>query len=412
MKVLQINTVCGHGSTGRNCTELAQVLSAEGHECHIAYGQGTTSYKNSYKIGTRIENHLHNVCSRLFGNQGYYTERGTRGLVRYIESFQPDLIHLGNLHGNYLNLRIIFEFLAKANIPVVWTLHDCWAFTGKCSHYTVVQCGKWKTTCGKCPIYKQYPPSLFFDRSNAMYEDKKRLFTSIQNLTVVPVSHWLAQEVQQSFLAKYQIVPIYNWINLEIFKPRDRQSVKKTRKKYGIDENTFVVLGVSAGWSDRKNSQTASKLEDFRALQKSLTRHDAIKLILVGKAKDPNHLPNGALHIPYVENVRELADIYAMADVYVHTSMEDTFGKVIAEAMACGTPAVVYNSTGCPEVVGKGCGHVVEGRNVEQIYQMISEIREKGKAAYTQKCIAFCGENYDLLKNTRAYLDLYRNILN
>lgn len=411
MRVLQINTVCGYGSTGRNVTELAQALVEQGDECHIAYGQGTTSYANSYKIGTRLENHLHNIQSRLFGKQGYYTRRGTRRLIQYIQTLQPDIIHLGNLHGNYLNLRILFEYLADSQIPVVWTLHDCWAFTGKCSHYTSAKCGKWKTACGKCPIFRQYPPSHFFDRSSLLHADKKRWFTAVENMTIVPVSHWLAGEVSQSFLGKYPVIPIHNWIDLTVFKLGTPQMARATRKKYGIPEDAFVVLGVSAGWNDRKHSQTASKLIDFRALQARLSEHDDIQLVLVGSFKDPDRIPAGAISIPYVDDIRELAAIYAMADVYVHLSMEDTFGKVIAEAMACGTPAIVYNSTGCPEVVGEGCGFTVEKRNIENVYQAILRVKYKEKNSFSLRCVEFSKERFSLQEQTKCYNNLYNKIV-
>jgi glycosyltransferase involved in cell wall biosynthesis len=244
-----------------------------------------------------------------------------------------------------------------------------------------------------------------------MHEDKKRWFSAVRRMKIVPVSHWLAGEVRQSFLGKYPVIPIHNWIDLSVFKPGSAQMTRTTRRKYGIPEGAFVLLGVSAGWNDRKHSQTANKLRDFRTLQDRLTGHDNIRLVLVGGVKDPDRLPTGAISIPYVDDVGDLAAIYSMADVYLHTSMEDTFGKVIAEAMACGTPAIVYNSTGCPEVVGNGCGHVVEGRNIDQIYQSILKVQRKGKAAYTQACADFCINHFDMKTNTQAYLDLYRKAL-
>ena len=400
MKILQINTVCGAGSTGRTSTELAQVLTAEGHECPIAYGQGTSNYRNSYKIGTRLENHLHNACSRLLGNQGYYTQRGTHRLVQYIKKLQPDIIHLRNLHGNCLNLKILFGFLAKSDIPVVWTLHDCWAFTGKCAHYTAIGCYKWQSQCERCPQIKSYPPSLFLDRSKQMFANKKRWFTSIKNMTVVPVSNWLAGEVKQSFLGKYPIVPIYNWIDTQVFKP----TPSDMREQYGIDKDAFVILGVSAGWSGNQ-----SKLQDFIKLSQMLP--DGMQIVLVGGLKEAGCIPKGIVHIPYLHGTDQLAQVYSMADVYVHLSLEDTFGKVIAEALACGTPAIVYNSTACPEVVGKGCGTVVDPGNIEQVYQATLTIKSMGKEAYSERCIKFVSENFNINGQVTAYKELYHEVV-
>lgn len=409
LKILQINTVCGYGSTGRTCTELAKKLEEQGHECTIAYGQGETSYDKAYKIGTKMENHLHNVRSRLFGRQGYHTKHGTENLVRYIQELQPDVIHLRNLHGNYLNLKILFDFLAESDTPIVWTLHDCWAYTGKCAHYTVVDCYRWQTHCHDCPQYKKYPPSFFFDFSEAIHADKKRWFGSVNNMTLVPVSHWLAGEVQQSFLGKYPIIPIYNWIDQEVFKPNDPAVALNVRKQYGIPEETFVILGVSAGWSNCKGSSTESKLHDFAQLSKMLP--DDMQVVLVGEAKSPSCIPEHVLHIPYLHDTKELASVYSMADVYVHLSMEDTFGKVIAEALACGTPAVVYDSTACPEVVGQGCGYIAERRNIDQVIESLLKIQKAGKQTYSSRCVAFSNAHFNYKINTDQYLDLYKRVL-
>lgn len=400
MRILQINTLCGYGSTGRNATELAQALINQGDSCHIAYGQGATTYKDNFKIGTRIENHLHNACSRLFGKQGYYTTTGTNNLIQYIEKIQPDVIHLGNLHGNYLNLEILFGYLSKANKPVVWTLHDCWAYTGKCAHYTEIGCYKWQTHCNHCPQVTKYPPSLFFDHSEQMYADKKKWFTSVRNMTIVPVSHWLAGEVKQSFLGTYPIVPIYNWIDQQVFTP----TISNVREQHGIHQDSFIILGVSAGWG-----KDDGKLQDFIKLSHMLP--DEMQIVLVGRAKEPGCIPKNIVHIPYIHGASELAKIYSMADVYLHCSTEDTFGKVIAEALACGTPAVVYNSTACPEVVGEECGFVVEKRNIEQAIKTIANMKLTGKQALSPTCVKFVSEHFNYRKNTDEYITLYHKVL-
>ena len=401
MKVLQINTVVDFGSTGRTVSELAYSINLNGDECYCAYGQKKSSLKNSFKIGTRLENHLHNIGSRIFGKQGYFTVWGTKSLIRYIETIQPDVIHLRNLHGNYLNLKILFNYLSKANVPVVWTLHDCWAFTGKCAHYTNVECYKWQTHCFDCPQVKKYPPSLFFDRSEMMFSDKKKWFTSVNNMTIITVSHWLAREAEKSFLSKYPIIPIYNWINQEIFKPGSSNLVEK----YGISKNKFVILGISAGWGNNN-----TKLSDFIDLSKLITSD--MQLILVGGEKEPGCIPKYIKHLPYINNVEELAQIYSLADVYVHLSVEDTFGKVIAEAMSCGTPAIVYNSTACPEIIGKGCGYVVEKRDISGIYKALLKIKKNGKQKYSAKCIQHVSDNFDYKRNTGRTIQLYKSLLN
>lgn len=401
MKVLLINSVSGYGSTGGICTDLAAVLNDQGHECYIAYGQLTTEYKNSFKIGSIPENHIHNVCSRITGKQGYFTKNGTRKLISYIKEVNPDVIHLHNLHGNYLNLEILFNYLALANKPVVWTLHDCWAFTGKCAHYTDIGCYKWQTHCNHCPQVNKYPPSIYFDRSDSMFDDKRKWFTSVKNMTIVPVSNWLAGEVKQSFLSKYPNVPIYNWIDRTIFKP----TTLDIRKKFGIGENKFIILGVSAGWSANDY-----KLQEFFRLSQLIA--EDMQIVLVGGKNKLESLPDNIIHIPYVSRKTELAAIYSMAGVYVHLSVEDTFGKVIAEAMSCGTPAIVYNSTACPEIIGEGCGYVVEKGDLDGIIRDICKIKAIGKTSYAVQCISYVQANFDINRNTTKTIELYKSILN
>jgi glycosyltransferase involved in cell wall biosynthesis len=400
MTVLQINSVCGFGSTGRNCVEIARALKSQGHDCYIAYGQGTTRYEHSYKIGTVLENHAHNALSRMSGKQGYWTVRGTKKLIRYIEQIKPDIIHLHNLHGNYLHLEVLFKYLATSNKPIVWSLHDCWAYTGKCSHYADVQCYKWKTHCNHCPQVHSYPPSIFFDRSYEMFSDKKKWFSLIKNMTLAPVSNWLAGEVKESFLNIFPIQPVYNWVDRTVFTP----SLNINRAVFGIDTEKFVILGVSAAWKKMSN-----KFKDFIALSKIIS--DNCQIVLVGRLEEGIELPPQVLHIPYVENTEELANLYSIADVYVHLSTEDTFGKVIAEAMSCGTPAIVYNATACPELIGEGCGFIIEKRDVAGICEAINTIKKEGKGKYTDFCRRHVKENYDYKKNTDTLIDLYQKML-
>lgn len=399
MIVLLINTVI-YGSTGQICKDIAHALEKNGEEGYIAFGQGSSDFKKSYKIGTKIENHLHNAFSRMFGNQGYYSYIGTKKLIKYIQQIKPNVIHLHNLHGNYLNLKLLFQFLSNANIPVVWTLHDCWAFTGKCAHYSEIGCYKWQTHCSHCPQLKKYPPSMFFDRSEVMFEDKKKWFTSIKNLTLIPVSNWLANETRRSFLSQYPIVPIYNWIDQAIYKP----TVSNIRKKLRLAENHFVILGVSAGWPKQ-----STKLADFIKLADKISND--MQIILVGGKKQIESLPHNIQHLPYVNNQTEMAEIYSMADVYVHMSVEDTFGKVIAEALSCGTPAIVYNSTACPELIGEGCGFVVPIRDIEGVFNTIRTIKANSKLEYTTQCKSYSNDHFNIEKIIASTIQLYNKVL-
>lgn len=396
-----INSVSGYGSTGSICVDIAKELELQGHECYIAFGQISKGYKKGFKIGTKLENHLHNIGSRLFGKQGYFSKRGTKKLIQFITDYNPDIIHLHNLHGNYLNLEVLFRYLNKVQKPVVWTFHDCWAFTGKCAHYTDVACEKWKTTCTNCPQLHTYPPSLFFDHSKDMHVDKKKWFTSVENLQIITVSNWLKQQVAQSFFKNNAIETIYNWVDHSVFKATVDETFAAT---YFLEKDKFTIVLVSAGWFERDN-----KWKD--ALKLSALCGSEIQMILIGGVEDKIKMPQNIIHIPYLNGSTELAKAYSFADVYVHLSSEDTFGKVIAEAMSCGTPAVVYNSTACPEIVGSECGFVVEKNNISQVYEAVLKIKKVGKIQYQDKCRSRVVVNFDLKSNLALTINAYQKLL-
>jgi glycosyltransferase involved in cell wall biosynthesis len=396
-----INSVSGYGSTGSICVDIAMELESQGHECYIAYGQISLGYKKGFKIGTRLENHLHNVGRRLLGWQGYYTKEGTKKLTEFIKEYNPDVIHLHNLHGNYLNLEILFDYLIEIQKPIVWTLHDCWAFTGRCAYYSDLGCEKWKTSCHDCPQLDTYLSSLFLDKSKTMHRDKKKWFTQFKNATILPVSNWLAGEVGQSLLNCYTIKPVYNWINHSVFVPKEDST---TAKKYTLKTNKFTIICVSAYWN--KNTVRYDDLIEFAS-----EIGDEYQIIVVGKIKNSNDFPANCIAIPYVNGKAELAKLYNFADVYLHLSTEDTFGLVIAEAMSCGTPVVVNNVTACPEIIGEGCGYAIESRdNIDRI-AAIKRIEINGKSFYSKKCRAHVLHNFDMKINITKILDVYKKAI-
>lgn len=399
MKILQINTVFKEKSTGRNCFEINAALANYGHQGYTAYGRGNHNDKNAYRIGTELEYYFHNIMARVTGFQGYFSIFATYRLLKYIKKIKPDIIHLQNIHAFYLNYSLLFRFIAKSNIPVVLHLHDCWAFTGKCAHYTNRKCYKWKNECFSCPAIHEYPKSYFFDTTTKMFNDKKRLFNSIPNLTVIGVSKWISNQAKESFLSNRKIEWVYNWVDTSIFYPR----LEAIHDKYNIKKNKFTVLGVSSDWI--KNSP---KLNDFLKLSNLI--EDDIQIVLVGKSEGIN-FPKNITHIPFVKNVDELAKIYSISDSYVHLSTEDTFGKVVAEAMACGIPAIVYNSTALPELLCENCGFVVESRNIEDVYNAIKRVKSKGKSYYSDNCIENVKNKFYYEINTKKMIEIYQKIL-
>lgn len=399
MKVLMINTVSGYGSTGSICEDIAIQLEQLGHSCFIAYGQLRTNYPHSYKVGTKFENHLHNLKSRVFGKQGYYSKNGTHKLVDFIKTYQPDIIHLHNLHGNYLNLQILFEFLKNFSGKVFWTFHDCWPFTGKCAHYTTVGCYKWKTHCNNCQQVKAYPPSMLFDQSYLMFEDKRKYFLDVENLKIITVSDWLKSQVEESFFKNTEVKRIYNWVDHNIFAIK---SDYEQLKKYDLDKSLFHVICVSASWN-----KGDTKLVDFLKLAENLNSESQV--IMIGKLEDGITLPTNVIHIPYISDKQDLAFLYSFADVYVHLSSEDTFGKVIAEALSCGTPAIVYNSTACPEIIDVKTGIVVADRIVGEITKAIRKIKNKEVIFNPSDCRNRVLINFDISRNINETIEYYNS---
>ena len=397
MKVLQINSVCGIRSTGRICTDLADVLAKNGHECMIAYGRETVpgKYKDiSYRIGSETDVKLHALKARFFDAAGFGSAISTKMLVKKIGEYDPDIIHLHNIHGYYLNVKILFDYLAEADKPIVWTLHDCWTFTGHCAHFDYKGCLRWKTGCHDCPQSRCYPASIFLDRSKQNWQEKRDLFSGVKDLTLIAPSEWLASLVRASFLGKYPVHVIHNGIDLETFKPTNGNF----REKYGLG-NRKIVLGVASTWSERKG------LQDFDRLA-TLLPQDTYKIVLVGvddtqkKSISPN-----ILCIRRTDSTAELAEIYTAADVFVNPTREEVFGLVNVEALACGTPVITFNTGGSPESLTEKCGRVVEKGNVRALAQQIEEVCMSGEL--TQKECQMRAASFDKQKCFEKYIELY-----
>lgn len=359
MKVFQINT-CGNLSTGGLAVEIARGLIRRGDDSIVAYARNKIAQDvPCYKIGNQFDVLFHAVMTRLTDRTGFFSKDATCKLIDEIKGYNPDIIQLHNLHGYYLNIQMLFDFLKEYQKPVVWTLHDCWAFTGHCAYFDYVQCEKWKEECYKCPNRLQYPKS-FIDNASENYEKKKNLFTSVTNLTLVVPSVWLRERVEKSFLQSFPVKVVYNGIDLEQF----NYEVKKMqfRQKNHIDDK-IIILGVASVWSERKG------LETFVQLSKRLP--EPYRIVLVGlNAKQKKKLPPNIIGIERVESKKELAEIYADADIFLNPSKEETFGLTTIEALACGTYSIVLRDTACAEIAELNGGKVVDG-TIESIERAI-----------------------------------------
>jgi putative colanic acid biosynthesis glycosyltransferase len=399
MNVLQINTVCGIGSIGRIATDLHSLLVSLGHQSTIAFGRSAPmNCARTIRIGNRIDNYLHVARTRLFDNHGFGSAAATRAFISQMRQLNPDVIYLHNLHGYYLQLGLLFEYLKQAAKPVIWTLFDCWAFTGHCVYFDRIGCDLWKSECHDCPQRAEYPKSLFLDRSRWNYRQKKALFTGIRNLTIVTSSKWLAELVKESFLQDYPLTVINTGIDLTVFKPTQSDF----RERYKL-QGHFILLGVASSWVERKG------LSYFINLAKQLGPDE--KIVLVGVSKEViNRLPMGIMGIATTNSTKELASIYSAADVFVNPTLEDNFPTTNLEAMACGTPVVTFKSGGSPECLDGGCGVAVERGDLLKLVDAIGVVRQLGKDFYASKCRTRAEDRFDKDARLAEYIALSKGL--
>lgn len=368
MKVLMINSVCGIGSTGRICTDIAQELEKQGHEVKIAYGRDGYVPKQfkkfAIRIGTDFDVRMHGLKARLFDASGFGSKKATKKFIDWVREYDPDVIHLHNIHGYYINVEILFNYLKTCNKKIIWTLHDCWAFTGHCTYFEYVDCKKWKHGCTKCEQIKEYPKSIV-DKSKQNWLKKKQIFTNIPNMILVTPSEWLKRIVKTSFLHEYPINVIHNGIDLETFKERETKQTNYLRKKYDLFEKS-VILGVASVWDKRKG------LDFFINLSKIID--DDYRIVIIGAShKQQESFNNKMIGIDKTHDINELVDWYNVADVFVNPTLEDNYPTTNLEAIACGTPVITFNTGGSPESALK-YGEMVEKKNIKKLKQAIVKV--------------------------------------
>ena len=394
MKILMINVTCGTGSTGRICTDLAEVLEKNGHTIKIAYGRDEVLDKHkkyAIKIGNDFDVKMHVLKARLMDAAGFGSKRVTTRFIEWIKLFDPDIIHLHNIHGYYINIEILFNYLKNCGKKIIWTLHDSWAFTGHTPYCDVINCYKWETCCDRCKLLKEYPKTLI-DFSKRNWIKKNILFNGISEMTIVTPSEWLQSLLKKSFLKDYNTLVINNGINTKIFFNRD----SKIFEKYGIKDK-FIILGVASVWDNMKG------LNDYLELSKILDEN--CKIVLVGlTSKQIKNLPKNVLGIERTENIDELAMLYSEANLFLNLSYCENYPTVNIEALACGTPVLTYNTGGSPEIVFKYGGIVVEKGNILGIKQEIKNII-KNKIQ-----ISFSSAENDISYMISKYLKVYENI--
>lgn len=346
MRVLLINSVYGSGSTGRICAQLAAALTDAGHTCCAAYGRGKAAPvagETLLRIGTDADVRAHGAATRLRDAHGLASSGATRKFLEAANCFDADVIHLHNIHGYYLNYEILFDYLRACGKPVLWTLHDCWAFTGHCAYFDAVHCDRWKSGCGECPQRGAYPASVLADGSRRNFRRKSVAFQNVERLSIVTPSEWLANLTRASFLGDYQVHIIPNGVDSSIFYPQPDDVVAASLPE-GVVPGRYL-LGVANEWEPRKG------LRDFIALADRLSG-TGMRLVLVGLSEAQlRDLPPSVFGLRRTESPKALAALYSGCAAYLNLTYEENYPTTNLEAAACGADVITYASGGCAETL-------------------------------------------------------------
>lgn len=395
--IISINSV-PYGSTGKIMVGIADLCEANGIENITSTGYSYHPMEmpeKNIKIGNALDKLFHIVLSRLTGRHGLYSKIVTKQFLRIIEKLNPNIIHLHNIHGDFLNLPMLFDYIKRHHIRVIWTLHDCWSFTGRCPHFTMAQCNKWKTGCGNCPYPKESYPQVLVDKTAKMWKLKKEWFNGVEDMTIVTPSQWLADLVKESFLKDYPVKVINNGIDLSVFKPTESDF----RQKHEIDDK-YMLLGVADSWGERKG------LDVFIELSKRL---DSTKyqIVLVGTNESVDkQLPDNIISVHRTQNQQELAEIYTAADLFVNATREENYPTVNMESIACGTPVMTFKTGGSAEIPDETCGVVVDCDDINTLESEI--IRIAAEKSFTEENCLHRAKQFDQNERFKDYIGLYK----
>lgn len=404
MKVLLINSMSSKGSTGRIVDGISKLLKKDGSEVCVAYGYDGSTNPSSKMFGFKSEQFIHKCLSHAFDMQGLGSIVATCKLINFIKNYKPDIINIHTIHGNYLNYPLLFNYLKEYDGKVVWTLHDCWTFTGHCPHFEFEGCYKWRTECHDCPQLKMYPASDFWDGSRRNFKLKKKFFTAIKSkLTIVAVSHWLANYARQSFFKDVDVRVLHNGINFDMFKRSSELSIREVLVKYGIPSDKKIVLAVASPWTERKGFSDLLKISELLS--------GDYQMVIVGLSQiQKNQLPDKIIGILRTESVAELANIYSASFVLVNPTYEDCFPTVNLESLICGTPIITYNTGGSPEAIDEKTGIVVEQGNYREMADAIMKLSKTDNKFSPSTCIAYAQRNFNEENALAEYIALFHGL--
>lgn len=402
MKVLQINATYANGSTGTIVQDIQQSCEEHGIECHVAYAISRIpkgQIKNGYKIGNFVSNKLHALLARICGQQAYFSYLPTLAFLHYMSHLKPDVVHLHNLHSNYINLNMLLRYLANHDIPTVVTLHDCWFYTGGCFHYTNIGCDKWQHDCGHCPKKKQDTPAYLCDKSANILRDRYRYFSKIKHLAVVGVSKWITEECQKSVFKNVPCHTIYNGIDTNVFKP----SSSNLRERYGLLDK-FVILGPASKWLSEVNKEV------FKVVVDNLDK-DSV-LVLFGHTGEKKQISPNVITIGYTSSKEELAQLYSMADIFVNCTREESLSCINLEAQACGTPVITFSNTGVSETIINGYGINIPTGDTNSLLAAINKVRLEREIIDSKTLAVRVKRVFEKKVIYKEYISLYQKLCN
>lgn len=397
--ILEINAT-NYSSTGHITLNIAKEARKKGYEVYTACKTAKVSlrfnYENQLYIGNRYDRLVSQELAYVTGLRGHFNILNTKAFLKKVDEIKPDLIHLHVLHDTFINLSMLFEYINKHAIPVIWTFHDCWAFTGQCPYFDIVGCNKWKKGCHHCPQIHVEPKSLFLDTSRFMWNKKRKLFNLPQQMTIVTPSRWLADLTRESFFKNYPIKVINNGINLDVFKPVPSDF----RERYNLKDK-YILLGVANEWGERKG------LDVFMELATRLD--DSYQIVLVGTNDNVDkQLPANIISIHKTYNQKELAEIYTAADLFVNPTREENFPTVNIEALACGLPVITFETGGSVEIIDEYCGKSVKRNDIDALIKGIADIRN---SPYERDACIRRSKNFNMSDKFQEYIALYDEIL-
>lgn len=416
-KLLQINPVLRTStSTGRIMKEIGELAMANGWESYVAYSKGRDGLPGSTSIPVPVGNKAsvawHGLQTRILDRHGLGSVLATKRFIEDIRRIGPDIIHIHNIHGYFLNYRILFDFLSHSGIQVIWTVHDCWLYTGHCYHYMYAGCDRWKTGCGHCPQRGKFPRSLFADRSARNFRDKRDAFCSMpeDRLTIVPVSDWMRSEMSESFLKDYRFQVIHNGIDTDVFSPQPALE-SEVRRCYGLGDR-HVILGIASIWSEEKG------LNDFVEMAARLDSDEVIVLVGMDRKQLDDVLSrcgriilgDRMVAVKRTADVHQLAGLYSTADVLVNPTWQDNYPTVNLEAISCGTPVVTYRTGGSIEAVARDTGFVVEQGDIEGLVDAVRRVETLGKAHFRDACRSRAVKEFRKEDRYAEYIELYERL--